>query len=239
MTYTQPLILCFCVLALIGLARMRRCRGVWLPVVAVTALVLLAWPPVALLLSRPLEARYPIRPFKANPNYDAIVVFSSTISPPVFERPYPLPDSDMLNRLLYTAWVYKQRPVPVLACGGRGKHSDQPYSVVMRDLLVKLDVPQSMIWTEEQSSSTHENAAYGAQILKQHNVTRVALIVEAASMPRAAGCLTKEGILTIPAPSDFYEPQEIFMPTWKAIRQNETTLHETLGLIWYRLRGWI
>jgi hypothetical protein len=29
------------------------------------------------------------------------------------------------------------------------------------------------------------------------------------------------------------------IPTWKAVLANEDSLHEFVGLAWYRLRGWI
>jgi hypothetical protein len=54
--------------------------------------------------------------------------------------------------------------------------------------------------------------------------------------------LRKAGIDVIPAPSKFrtWGPlrQEIF-PEWQAVRGNDDTLHELLGLIWYRYRGWL
>jgi uncharacterized SAM-binding protein YcdF (DUF218 family) len=112
----------------------------------------------------------------------------------------------------------------------------------MRELLRRAGVPENMIWTEERSRSTHENAMYGTAILRQHGVEHIALVVEAQSMPRAAACFRKEGLNVTPAPSDFrtWGPlRDELVPNWKALRRNEITLHEVLGLAWYRLRGWI
>lgn len=202
-------------------------------------LACLAWPPVAWVLSRPLEARYPIRPFDTASKYDALVVLSSAIEPPQFERPYPVPDEDTFHRILYAAWLYRERAVPILTCGGGGSATQESYALEMRYLLIQLGVPSHVVWTEERSVSTHENAVYGAEILKRAGIHRIALIVDATSMPRATACFTKEGIDVLPAPSDFYEPNEMLMPTWRALRQNEITLHELLGLAWYRSKHWI
>jgi uncharacterized SAM-binding protein YcdF (DUF218 family) len=112
----------------------------------------------------------------------------------------------------------------------------------MRELLVASGVPETMIWTEELSRSTHENALYGTRVLRLHGISRIALVVEAQSMVRAAACFRKEGIVVVPAPSDFREfgplADEV-LPSWKAIKRNEISAHELLGLLWYRIRGWV
>ena len=99
-----------------------------------------------------------------------------------------------------------------------------------------------MIWVEDRSGSTHENAAFSAQVLRRHGVRRIVLVVEARSMLRAEACFRREGIEVIAAPSRFRYLSanlEDWIPGWKAVQGNEITLHETIGLLWYRLRGWI
>jgi uncharacterized SAM-binding protein YcdF (DUF218 family) len=81
-----------------------------------------------------------------------------------------------------------------------------------------------------------------AQILRQHGVSPIALVVEARSMLRAAACFRKQGIAVVPAASDFSNIDrnwEDWLPNWKSIGENELTLHESVGLVWYWLRGWI
>lgn len=112
----------------------------------------------------------------------------------------------------------------------------------MRDLLIRGGIPSDMIWAETQSHSTHENALYAAQILRQHGVRRIALIVDAQSMPRAEACFRRQGMDVFPAPSEFRTLgnwNEELLPRWTALRRNEVTLHELLGLVWYRVRGWV
>jgi uncharacterized SAM-binding protein YcdF (DUF218 family) len=236
MTYTQPLILLVSVIALIGLARVKPGRGRLLAFSGVFGMLLISWPPIDWLVSRPLEMSYPVRRFRPTSDIQAIVVLASAAEHPHFERPYVLPDADTFARCEHAAWIYRQMPAPVLACGAG------PVAVIMRDLLLRAGVPESMLWTEQLSRSTHENAVYGGRILRQHGVQRIALVIEAQSMRRAEDCFRKEGFAVVPAPSDFrtFGPwQNELIPNWQTIRRNEITLHETLGLAWYRLHGWI
>ncbi len=209
---------------------------------AAISLVLLAWPPVEWLISRPLEIWYPMQPFRSS-SLQAIVVLSSAVHGPTPAVPYDEPDQATYERCELAAWLYVHvQQVPVLACGGTQTAAGSPLSRSMRLLLERGGVPSDMIWTEERSHSTHENALYGAQILRQHGISRIALVLEAKSMLRAEACFRKEGMTVFPAPCAFRVlggPSEEVLPDWRAIRNNETAVHEFLGLVWYRLRGWI
>ncbi len=243
MTYLQPLLGFFILLSLIGLIRLRRRKRSRLAWVGIGGILAISWPPIDWVLSRPLEMGYPIRPFPSG-TAEAIVVLSAGVLPPDYERPYALLDEESFTRVEHAVWLYHRwRPLPVLACGGvpEGEHAP-PFSAAMRDQIEHSGVPANMIWTEDRSRSTHENALYGAEILRAHGVGRIALVVDAKSMPRASACFRKLGIAVVPAPCDFRQWNSFLedaLPSWKAIRRNEDMLHETLGLAWYWLRGWI
>jgi uncharacterized SAM-binding protein YcdF (DUF218 family) len=237
-TYTEPLTALTLVLLWICVFRLTPCRSKRFLVVLLLLTSLLAWPPVEYLLSRPLEGGYPLKPFRAVPGVDAIVVLSGAVSPAQFERPYPLAGPETFARCQHAAWIHRNTSLPVLASGG----GYPAFSVTMRELLLEAGVAPGQVWVEDRSRSTHENAAFSAQILRQHGARRIILVVDARSMLRAAACFRHEGIEVIPAPSKFVYLSPIledWLPGWKAIRGNELTLHETVGLLWYRLRGWI
>ena len=241
MTYSQPLILLFLILGLTGLILLRWQRGWTLCAAGLLGMLAISWPPIDWLLSRHLEAWYPVRPVEVA-SVDAIVVLSAGIHPSIETRPFAVPDEDTYQRCEYAAWLYKQaQPRPVLACGGIGELSGLPISVLMRELLLRAGVPKVMIWTEERSSSTYENALYGAQILKKNGVRKIALVVDIRSMLRAEACFRKQGIEVVPASQ--FENERLWsdelMPCAKVIARSELNLHETLGFVWYRLRGWI
>jgi uncharacterized SAM-binding protein YcdF (DUF218 family) len=206
---------------------------------ALFSLVVLSTPALDLVIALPLTIAYPVRPFQPPPGLQAIVVLGSDVLPPEDERPYSLPDTDTFRRCEHAAWIYRQwGPLPVLACEGARSERAR----VMRELLRRGGVPEDKVWLEERSRSTHENALYGAAILRQSGIRRIALVVDAQSMPRASACFRQEGVEVTPAPTEFrtFGPwNEELIPSWKAIRRNEITLHELIGLGWYRLRGWI
>jgi uncharacterized SAM-binding protein YcdF (DUF218 family) len=167
------------------------------------------------------------------------VVLAAAVDPPHYERPYALEGQETYSRTEYAAWIHSRNPnLPVLACGG-AEGPDSTASAMRRHLM-RAGVPDEMVWTEDKSGSTYENALFGAAILRRHGISRVALVVEAQSMPRAAAVFRKQGIDVVPAPSRYREfgpLNEELLPSWRAIRRNEGMLHETLGLLWYRLKG--
>ena len=239
MTYIQPLVLVLLVITAIGLFRVRKCKGVRLSVIGAIGLFLVSWPPMDWLLSRPLETWYFQRDLSTE-SAQAIVVLSSSVTPPQSGIPYSLPDKEMYERCEFAAWLHTRvHPVPILAAGGP---SGSPFSETMRQLLQRAGVAESMIWTESRSSSTHENAAYSAEILRQRGIDRIILVTQAQDMLRAERSFRKQGLIVVPAPCAFRElgpALEELIPSWKAIYRNERTLHETVGLGWYWLRGWI
>jgi uncharacterized SAM-binding protein YcdF (DUF218 family) len=236
-TYQQPFLLFFLACATAGVIRLRPCKGKRFLICALVGLFLFSWPPVEWLISRPIEARYPIRPLPPG-EADAIVVLNSSVSPPIYERPFPLPDADTYARTRFAAWLYQHwKTLPVLAIAGADGGAP-----AMRDLLMTSGVADTQIWLEERSRSTYENALYGGRILRQHGIDRIALVVDARSMVRAAACFRKQGFAVVAAPSDFREwgpVSDEALPSWKAIRGNDITAHEVLGLLWYWLHGWV
>lgn len=242
MTYIEPLLLLFSGIAVYGLWRASRGKSLRVAAAGVAGLVLVAWPPLDWLLSRHLEAWYPVRPFQTTASPQAIVLLTATITPPLYERPYPELGGLAYERAEMAIWLHRELRLPVLACGGGTDPRSQPDAITLREHLKEAGVPESMIWTEERSRSTYQHALYGAPILRQHGVRQIVLVVEAQSMLRAEACFRKQGISVLPAPSSFRQFGQLkdeLLPGWKAIRRNEGTLHETLGLLWYRLRGWI
>ena len=242
MTYIEPLTTLVLVLLWIGVYCLQPSRSKRLLALLLLAASLLTWPPCEYVFSRPLESAYRREPFRAPENLEAIVVLSSGVFPPQYERPYPLSDHETFSRCQHAAWIYRNARLPVLVSGGRGFGSSPPFAETMRELLVGAGVPPGMIWLEDRSHNTHENAAFSAQILRQHGVHRIALVVDARSMRRAAACFRHEGIEVVEAPNRFLYLTAVmndWLPGWRAIRGNEYTLHEMAGLLWYRLRGWI
>jgi uncharacterized SAM-binding protein YcdF (DUF218 family) len=207
----------------------------------IIGLLLLSMNSVAWVISRPLEMGYVHDPALSG-SAEAIVIPSGTVHEPTPNRPYTLAAEDTYERLEHGVWLYKHwKPLPILVCGGV-LTKGEPYAATMERILESEGVPSDLIWIEDRSRSTHENAEFSAKILRDRGVSSIALVVEANSMPRAAASFLKSGITVIPAPIRFtelgYDLSDVF-PNWRAIALNNEALHEYLGLIWYRIRGWI
>jgi uncharacterized SAM-binding protein YcdF (DUF218 family) len=90
------------------------------------------------------------------------------------------------------AWLYSDwKPLPVLVCGAAPSPWQGSYAITKGQLFIRAGVPRSMIWLAERSHTTHENAFYGAEVLRQHGVSTIALVVESQSMPRPAALFSQ------------------------------------------------
>jgi len=248
MTYVQPLLPVLLLVA--GGAsvlswRVTRARAHRILVFAVAALLLCSWPPTAWLATRPFEVRYAPRP-QLPDNAQAIVVLSSAVYPASPPLPAARLGGDTFERCQYAAWLYSHwRNLPVLASGGgSGAEDDETpaYAQVMREALEKEGIPASAIWTEERSRSTHENALFSSEILRQRGISRIVLVTDAYHMVRAEKCFRKQGMEVFPAACGFrtlsgFHPVWL-LPSWEAISWNEDILHETVGLAWYTFKNW-
>jgi uncharacterized SAM-binding protein YcdF (DUF218 family) len=242
-SYFEPALSLLLLLGVYDVVRRWRCsedRRPWLQATSTFGILLLSLNAFAWLLSRPLEIWYSEDPIPSE-SADAIVVLSGYVNVPLPNAPYSFAGPDTYRRLQRAAWLFKHwRAVPVLACGGGAE--GEWYATTMRHVLESEGIPPNLIWTESRSRSTHENAVFGADILRSHGISRIALVVEAGSMPRAAASFEKLGIHVVPAPAQYtHLNREIddFIPDWRAIATNGETIHELVGLLWYRIRRWI
>jgi uncharacterized SAM-binding protein YcdF (DUF218 family) len=211
--------------------------------IAVAGILLLSTNVFARILSLPLEIWYNANNAAPSQTPQAIVVLAGSSHPPSPNQPYVYATEDTYRRLQHGLWLFNHwdSSLPILVCGGSQDHS-QPVSHTMRMVLESGGVPSDQIWIEDRSRSTHENAIYGSEILRKHNVSLVALVVEANSMWRASASFEKHGITVLPSPIRFsqlnYELTDV-LPSWQPIALNGEHIHELVGLLWYQLRGWI
>jgi uncharacterized SAM-binding protein YcdF (DUF218 family) len=89
--------------------------------------------------------------------------------------------------------------------------------------------------------------------MKQRGIRRVLLVTSAMHMPRSLGIFQRQGIEAIPAPTDFLiTEQEIeepdttpeatilsLLPDADRLRNTTRAIKEYLGMVIYRLRGWL
>lgn len=210
---------------------------------------------VAARLVYSLESRYP--PLVDAPQADVIIVLGSGVRAPFPPRVIP-EVSEAGDRLIYAAWLYKQGKAPhILVSGGAIEWKTPKLAAeaeIMRDLLVLLGVPREAVWLEPKARNTYENARFSARILEEKGVKRALLVTSAIHMPRSARLFRKQGVDVIPAPTDYIVTEGDFeflrrpdirtqiyllIPDARRLVWTEQALKEYMGLLVYRLRGWI
>ena len=208
------------------------------------ALFLLTWPPLSWVATGSLEWWYTGTPLPQG-EADAIVILSGAAEPPGPYRPVAHLGRDTYSRCRHGAWLYKNwRAVPVVVCGGLPSSAPgaRTLAAYMKDFLESEGVPPASIVEEGRSATTYENALFGAELLGQRQLGKIALVTDGWHMPRAAASFRARGLEVIAAPSSlrsarFEGPLAGWLPSRHALVQNERVLHEWLGLAWYGVSG--
>jgi uncharacterized SAM-binding protein YcdF (DUF218 family) len=233
-------------LAVIGAIAVKRPgrAALWLLRIGAFGIFWASWPPAGRLASRLFERPYPPALYPAANDAQAIVVLPSAVYPAVPQLPTARVGSDTYERCLYAAWLHLHwRPLPILACGGTNHSGMPPYSITLAKALEYEGVPRNQIWLEEESHTTHENAVYAARLLRAKGIHRIVLVTDAYHMFRAERSFRRQGLDVVPAAcahrSYFTLQLTDVFPSWEPIGWTEDLLHESLGLLWYRLHSWI
>jgi uncharacterized SAM-binding protein YcdF (DUF218 family) len=106
-------------------------------------------------------------------------------------------------------------------------------------------IPGEVILIEGRSRNTYENALETKKILKDKQFDKILLVTSAFHMPRALATFRTAGIDAIPSPSsysivDYTRPRILdWVPSVGNLVRMQAVIHENLGILVYRYRGWI
>lgn len=189
------------------------------------------------------------------PNAEAVVVLGGATRTAAFPRP-GVDLNEQGDRILYAAQLYQQKKAPlIILSGGRidwlGGGSSE--SADMAKIMSQIGVPASAIVLEPNSRNTYENAVNVRKILVERGIRQVLLVTSAIHMPRSLLIFKRQGIAAIPAPTDFlisnHELQQLqnspqskliyLLPGADNLDMFTHALKEYVGLVVYRLRGWL
>lgn len=203
-------------------------------------------------LGRSLEWQH--LPPASLPNADAIVVLGGATRPPQAPRPW-VDVMESGDRPLHGARLYLEgKASKVIMSGGRidWKDGGPPESSDMAELAKTLGVPADAILEDPTSLNTYQNAVNVKQILDAENLHTVLLVTSAIHMPRSLQIFKKQGIEAIAAPTDFRivtQPNPTdqslqahilnTVPDVGRLEYSTRALKEYIGIIIYRLRGWL
>jgi len=208
----------------------------------------------ALALVRSLEWRY--FPPAEVPQVEAIVVLGGGTEPDLYPRT-GVEINGAGDRLLTAARLFKQGKAPYILTSGGGISWMDSRTISaaeeMASILNEMGVPQTAIWEQKLSQNTYEDALYCRQVLEEKGIHKILLVTSALHMPRSVALFEKQGFEVIPYPSDFnvteadwqklfeLSPVQILnlVPNVKNISLVSSALKEYIGIVVYRLRGWL
>jgi uncharacterized SAM-binding protein YcdF (DUF218 family) len=213
--------------------------------VAFTILWAASTPAVAGARVRGLAREHLPIPVADAPAADAIVLLGGAVGPA--KPPRLDPDlADGADRVWLAArlWTAHKAPI-VIATGGRDPREEAgPESRDMKALLVAWGVAADAVVEDPAALDTRGNATGTKAILDARGLRRVLLVTSALHMPRALAAFRAAGVDAVACPTDFlaFDGGERslldFLPDAEALQRVTQVVHERMGTLWYRLRGW-
>ena len=214
---------------------------------ALSGLWTLSTPAFAKWITAGLERQYPTIPIDLLEDADVATVLGGILSPP---RPPRLGVdlSDAIDRVFEAARIYQAGKVRyILVSGGNLPWSSSGVSEasLIAEVLIELGVPADALVIEPASRNTYENATNTARILEERGSTKPILVTSGTHMARALATFRRAGVDAIPAATDveavgpWFETVLDVLPEAVALARTTEALKEIIGLLVYKMRGWL
>ena len=166
----------------------------------------------------------------------AIVVLGGGVLPVAPEYGQAQPSAPTLARLRYGLWLSKRSGLPVGFAGGVGwaaTGAATTTEAATAALVAQDEFGIALRWTDDQSRDTAENARQTATLLQAEGIQHIALVTDAAHMPRATQAFTAVGFEVTAAPTRFVVPRQRTLLEWlpspHGLQASREVLHEWLG----------
>lgn len=154
-----------------------------------------------------------------------------------------------IDRLLQAVDLYYDNKISkILITGGSGKLLDQKNreAIFLRDYMLKIGFPQRDLLIESESKNTRENAVNTGVLLAGGDYSgRLLLISSAWHLPRAKACFEKVGLSVDLYPTNRvagprrFDVEHILVPNAEALVGWNMFLHEIVGFMVYKLKGYV
>jgi len=203
-------------------------------------LILFSISPVANLLLNGLEQQYhPLKRLPTSVKY--IVVLGGGSGAHYHYPPNTHISSASLSRLIEGIRLHRQNKNSILILSGGRVFGSPAEANIMNNTAVALGVTRSQMKIEAGSKDTRQEAIHLQPLLK--NKTFV-LVTSATHMPRAMAVFKKLGMHPIAAPTQFIAKNnryriQYYFPSVRSLIHSDIALHEYIGQLWARIRGYI
>ncbi|MBI4929230.1 MAG: YdcF family protein [Bacteroidetes bacterium] len=190
----------------------------------------------------------PATHYKDLKTYDAGIVLGGMLEYDIdFDRLQFFRGADRLFQAveLYKTGVIKK----IFFVGGSGsiEFAHIKEGMFVRRYLLTIGIPDKDIWIENESRNTHENAINAKGFLEEHQYQsgKFLLITSASHMRRAFGCFNKVRINVSPysvdrnaSPVRRYSFDHLFIPDVETLLKWDALIHEWIGMIVYKMKGY-
>jgi len=234
-------------LAGLVLFRFRRHRaGVFTVLAGVGVLWVFSMPAVADRLVRQLEAGWSGVPVEALPVADAVVVLGGAFSSGHGEWPYPDAGGNV-DRYWHAARIFHAGKAPlVILSGGRAPSRREGWTEAESGaiFLADMGVPRSAMVLDNEALTTRENAVNVDRIVTERGFASILLVTSASHMRRSLAAFSGSPAEVVPVATDFSTTQNPpftlrrILPSVSALGRSTRAIHELVGALYYRLRGW-
>ena len=181
-------------------------------------------------------------------NYDAGVVLTGGIINDSKYGENHLGLGNQSDRIWQALELYREKKIKrIIISGGEWRKNYQKQPLIENDyarlFLLKNGVPDSLIFQEKTSKNTFENALETKKLLNIEE--KVLVITTSFHCKRASLCFRKQGIdfTMFPVNSEIAENHSLsisaFLPSSLAFRQTDLLFTEWIGLLAYKLAGYI
>jgi len=183
-----------------------------------------------------------------NHQYDLAIILTGVVdlTPPINDRIFFNKGAD---RIIHPLYLYHQGKIrQFLIAGGSGAliKRERPESEIIEEFLKSFDVPEQDIIIETNSRNTHQSAVNTAKMIKEGFGNQTILLVTSAfHMPRSLACFKKVNLNVTPFTTDFYGQERRFtldrllIPSTGALSKWTIFIHEIVGIISYKIMGYI
>jgi uncharacterized SAM-binding protein YcdF (DUF218 family) len=154
--------------------------------------------------------------------------------------------ADRLFQLL--PYYHQGRIKKIIFTGGSGsvEFPKDKEGIFVRKYLKSINIPDSAMIIESESRNTYENAVYTKKILDSLHLQGPFLLVTSAyHMPRALAVFKKAGYKNIlpyltnrESGKRRFTPDHLFIPNPDALFSLQLLIHEWIGYIVYKIRGY-
>ena len=134
----------------------------------------------------------------------------------------------------------------LLIVGGSGDLFERSLSEArqLRLFALEFGLSDEQVLAEEISRNTYENAVKAAEIIRAGQYRDLVLVTSALHMYRAAAAFHKQGLFPDPYPVDFRSSggrMRLFglFPSAETLSTMTEVIHELIGVVMYRLQGYI